>query len=220
MANLGIPTAALDFYDRLEADNSKAFWEANRDSYNSLVKAPVVALTEALSAYGEFKIFRPHNNMRFQKDRPPYKTHQGAYSQSAKGSGYYFQISADGLMAGAGYYAMFKDQLDRFRRAVDAEKSGKALVALLEALPKGYEVSAIGELKTAPRGYPKDHPRIEIIRRKGLIVTKDFGTPKWLSSPRVLKELQVVFETAKPIDDWLDKHVGPTEMETDEMFPR
>ena len=116
-------------------------------------------LTEELADFGPFHMFRPYNDVRFSKHKPPYKTQQGAYGESEGGAGYYVQFSAEGLMAGAGYYAMAKDQLERFRVAIDGEATGSELAALVaDAEQRTYRIGAIDELKTAPRGYPKDHP--------------------------------------------------------------
>ncbi len=176
MAFSGFPVEAIEFYDQLEADNSKAFWLENKHRFVEHVKTPMTELTEALDDFGPFHMFRPNNDLRFSKNKPPYKTHQGAYGESEGGAGHYVQFSALGLMAGAGYYAMAKDQLRRFRDAVVAEATGEEIVALVaDAARRGYEVGSIGELKTAPRGYDRDHPRIELIRRKGLMLSKDFG---------------------------------------------
>ena len=83
------------------------------------------------SEFGPFHLFRPHNDLRFSKNKPPYKTHQGAYGESEGGAGHYFQISALGLMCGTGYYSMANDQLDRFpnrgrRRATPAPRSRRS----------------------------------------------------------------------------------------------
>jgi uncharacterized protein (TIGR02453 family) len=215
----GIPAEVLDFYERLEADNSKAFWEANRHVYRDVVKATAVELCDELGEYGPFHMFRPHNDLRFSKNKPPYKIHQGAYGESEGGAGHYLQMSARGLMCGTGYYAMAKDQLDRFRRAVDAEATGAEIGDIVADLrTRRFEIGAIDELKTAPRGYPKDHPRIELIRRKGLIMSKDFGAPKWLQSTQVAKRIREVWTAAEPMNAWLDAHVGPSTLEPDGFF--
>ena len=98
MAFTGIPHDAIVFYDELEADNSRAFWDANRQRFKEVVRGPVDQLAAELSDQGEFHIFRPHNDLRFSKNKPPYKTHQGAYTESEGGAGFYFQLSARGLM--------------------------------------------------------------------------------------------------------------------------
>ncbi len=207
----------MEFYDELELDNNKAFWTENKHRYESEVKAPMAALGDELSEYGPFRLFRPYNDVRFAKGKPPYKTAQGAYTEGEGGTGYYFHLSAEGLMAGAGYYAMAKDQLTRFRAAVDDDARGTELAGIVAGLANKYDIAAIGELKTAPRGYPRDHPRIELLRRKGLIVSKSFGAPKWIFTKAVVKRVRTVWDDAAPMNQWLDTHVGPSELEP-EMF--
>jgi uncharacterized protein (TIGR02453 family) len=216
MAFTGIPHDALVFYEQLEADNTRAFWDANRARFKEVVRAPVAELAGELADVGEFHLFRPHNDLRFSKNKPPYKTHQGAYTESEGGAGFYFQLSARGLMCGVGYYAMARDQLERFRRAVDAEGTGREIEGIVAALSKkGYSVGAIDELKTAPRGYPKDHPRVELLRRKGLMVSKEFGAPAWLHTRQVASKIRRTWAGAGDMNAWLDAHVGPSTLEPD-----
>ncbi|MFN3217871.1 MAG: DUF2461 domain-containing protein [Acidimicrobiales bacterium] len=215
----GIPEDALVFYTELEADNTKAFWEANRQRFNEVVRGPVEELTEALSDYGRFHIFRPHNDMRFSKNKPPYKTHQGAYTESEGGAGFYFQLSAAGLMCGTGYYSMAKDQLERFRSAVDAEATGAEIDGIVaELAERRYTIGAIDQLKTAPRSYPKDHRRITLLRRKGLLASREFGAPKWLHTGQVVTKIRQAWDGAAEMNAWLDTHVGPSQLEPDGFF--
>lgn len=219
MAFTGIPPEVLDFYERLEADNSKSFWEANKHTYRDFVKVSATELAEELDEYGPFRLFRPHNDLRFSKNKPPYKTHQGAYGESEGGAGHYFDLSTEGLMCGCGYYGMAKDQLDRFRAAVDADNTGEEIAAIVADLSKRrFAIGAIDELKTAPRGYPKDHPRIELIRRKGLIMSKRYGAPKWLHTKQAANKIRDVWSAAAPMNAWLDAHVGPSTLEPEGFF--
>jgi len=218
VAFTGIPKQAIEFYEGLEADNSKAFWEANKTVYRDVVKASVQALCDELPEYGPFHLFRPYNDVRFAKNKPPYKTQQGAYGESEGGAGYYFHISREGLLAGAGYYGMARDQLERFRAAIDADHTGRELAAIVDKLSKKYRFGAIDELKTAPKGYPKDHPRIELLRRKGLVMFADFGLPAWLHTKQVAAKLRSVWREAEPVTSWLDTHVGPTTEEPEGFF--
>lgn len=207
----GLPEEGIGFYEQLVADNSRTFWKANKATYDEFVKQPMIELTEALDDFGPFHLFRPYNDVRFSKNRPPYKTHQGAYGESEGGTGYYLQFSADGLMVGAGYYDMAKDQLERFRGAIDGEATGTELAELVaEAERRAYSIGAIGALKTAPRGYPKDHPRIELLRRKGLIAARDFGSPKWIHTPGAAGRIRDAWSGVADLCAWLDAHVGPS----------
>ena len=95
----GFPVAALDFYDDLEVDNTKSFWEKHKEVYAEAVKAPMTALCAALAP--EFapdgqsaKVFRPYRDVRFAKDKTPYKTHQGAFVAVGPATGYYVELSA------------------------------------------------------------------------------------------------------------------------------
>lgn len=218
MTFTGIPADALVFYSELEANNSKPFWEDNKERFKAVVREPATELAAELSEFGEFHLFRPHNDLRFAKNKPPYKTHQGAYTESEGGAGFYFHISAEGLMCASGYYSMAKDQLQRFRAAVDDTDTGEELVETLKSLKRGYQVSAISELKTAPRGYPKDHPRIEILRRKGLMASQELGAPKWLHTKRCATRIREIWNGVAEVNAWLDTHVGPSELEPAGFF--
>ena len=139
----GFPAEAVDFYERLEADNSRTFWQANKGTFESAVRAPMTKLCEELGDYGAFHLFRPYNDVRFAKGRPPYKTAQGAVSEGEGGTGYYVQLSAEGLMAAAGYYGMAKDQLERFRAAIDDDAAGAKVEKLVAELTRaGYSLGA------------------------------------------------------------------------------
>jgi uncharacterized protein (TIGR02453 family) len=207
----GFPVEGIEFYEQLGSDNSRAFWAANEDRFAEYVKAPMADLTQALDEFGPFHLFRPHNDQRFSKNKPPYKTHQGAFGELEGGTGYYLQFSAEGLMVAAGYYWMAKDQLTRFREAVVADNTGTEIELLVAAAEAArFEVGAIGELKSAPRGYDRNHPRIELIRRKGLMLSKNFGTPKWIHTAQVERKVRDAWAGARDVCDWLDAHVGPS----------
>ncbi len=217
MAFRGFPVEGIEFYEQLAADNSRSFWQANKGRFDEFVKQPMVELTEALDEFGPFHMFRPYNDVRFSKNKPPYKTQQGAYGESEGGAGHYVQFSADGLMVGAGYYAMAKDQLARLRAAIDGESTGEELSGLVDdAARRKYSISAIDTLKTAPRGFPKDHPRIELLRLKGLIAVKEFGAPKWIHTPGAAKRIRDTWTGVADLCAWLDAHVGPSTLPPDD----
>lgn len=214
----GIPADALAFYTELEADNTKTFWEANKPRFQTVVREPVQALCAELADYGDFHLFRPHNDLRFSKNKPPYKTHQGAYTEGEGGAGYYLQISSEGLMCGTGYYSLAKDQLERFRVAVADDDTGEELAEIVAGLARRFAIGAISELKTAPRGHPKDHPRIELLRRKGLLMSKDYAAPKWLQTRRTVSRIRDVWDAGAEMNAWLDTHVGPSQLEPEGFF--
>ena len=167
-------------------------------------------LADLADEFGEGRIFRPNRDVRFSADKSPYKT---SIAATLAGGGY-VQLSAAGLGAGNGMYMMASDQLERFRAAIDAEKTGRALVDLVDATrATGAEVTARESLKTAPRGYPKDHPRIELLRQKGLIVWREWPVAAWLSTRRAETRVVDLLRSSRPIVGWLDEHVGPSTLE-------
>jgi uncharacterized protein (TIGR02453 family) len=201
----GWPAAALDFYEGLEADNSKAYWLDHKDVYDRDVKAPMEALLAELEKeFGETKVFRPYRDVRFSRDKSPYKT-----TIAGMAGDHYIQLSADGLLAGAGWYHMEPHQLERYRAAVDADATGRKLQALVDSTRRaGLDVHASEELKTAPKGYPRDHPRVELLRYKGLVVMKSWTPAAWLSTASAKKRVVEVFHAAKPLLGWLRSNVG------------
>ena len=101
----GFPPQALDFYDDLEVDNTRSFWEKHKGTYDYSVRRPMVALCAALAPeFGEAKVFRPFRDVRFAKDKTPYKTAQGAFVGVGPATGWYVEISARGVRTGAGFY--------------------------------------------------------------------------------------------------------------------
>ena len=209
----GWPAAAFDFYAGLESDNSKAYWTAHREIYDGSVKAPFDALGEQVRAeFGPLRIFRPYRDTRFAKDKSPYKTAAAAATEGEGGTHYYVQVSAEGLYVGAGYYHLAPDQLERYRVAVADTRSGAKLEAALATLGRQkYDTTPADALKTAPRGYPSDHPRIALLRRKGVHAGRAFGTPRWVSTKGALDRIVTVWRDTKPMNDWLDRYVGPSE---------
>ncbi len=200
----GIPFAALDFYEDLEADNSKTFWAAHKHIYNTAVRPPMVALTEALAEeFGTAKLFRPYRDVRFSKDKTPYKTHQGAFVGTAPSTGYYLQIDASGLSVAGGFYAASPTQLARLRSTIDDDVRGPELVALVAAArDAGLEIGG-NRLKTKPRGYSADHPRIELLRHRSLTANLSFGSPDWLKTPAALDHIRGTWRTLEPLIEWL-----------------
>lgn len=203
----GWKPAAVAFFEGLAADNSKAYWQAHKDVYEAEVAASMEALlAELADDFGDAKVFRPYRDVRFSKDKSPYKTTIAATLDS----GGYVQFSAEGLGVGAGYYVMSPGQLARFRAAIDANATGAELEQIMVDLrDKRIEATAHDTLKTAPRGYPKDHPRIGLLRMKGAIAWKQWPYAKWQASAAAKGRVVEVLEASAPLRAWLDTNVGP-----------
>lgn len=211
MAFRGWPAEALEFFEGLEADNSRQYWQTHKDTYERAVKAPMEALLADLAPqFGPGKIFRPHRDVRFNPDKSPYKTHMGA----TLATGGYIELSAQGLATGSGYWHMAPDQLIRYRAAVDDETTGSQLGDLVAALGKSdIETISRESLKTAPKGYPKDHPRIDLLRHKGLATWRRWPVASWLGTARAKDRIVSFLQASLPVNQWLDTHVGPSTAE-------
>jgi uncharacterized protein (TIGR02453 family) len=205
MAFHGWKVEALEFFEGLEADNSKTYWQRNKDVYDNVVRAPMEELLAELEpTWGEGRIFRPYRDIRFSRDKSPYKTAIGA----TIGHGY-VQVNARGLAVGSGMWEMAPDQLERYRAAVSEDRRGEELVGIVSgARAKGMDVQGHDVLKTAPKGYPKDHPRIELLRFKGLIAWREWQAGAWLGTKRAKDRIVEFLEQAKPLVGWLHDHVG------------
>jgi uncharacterized protein (TIGR02453 family) len=198
---------ALEFFDELEADNSKAYWQKNKEIYETLVRAPMEELLAELAPkWGEGRIFRPYRDVRFSSDKSPYKTNIAARIGRC-----YVQLSATGLGAGCGMWEMAPDQLERYREAVGDDRSGKKLLGLVErARAAGLDVMSHDVLKTAPKGYPKDHPRIDLLRYKGLAAWREWPAGAWLGTKKAKERLVEFYQQSRPLDEWLRAAVGPS----------
>src|SRR3954464_8000952 len=206
MAFAGIPVAALDFSEDLENDNTKSFWTAHKQVYDESVKAPLDALClELEKQYGPAKLFRPYRDVRFAKDKTPYKTHQGAWFGE---SSLYLQVSAAGVRVAGGYWETSSEQVQRLRRAVDDDVAGPLLERTLAGVRrKSLRING-EQLTRVPSGFPKDHLRAELLRYKTLTASRDLGCPAWLSTPKAKAEIVKAWRGILPLIAWLDTHVG------------
>jgi uncharacterized protein (TIGR02453 family) len=201
----GFPDAALDFYEDLEMDNSKSFWLAHKAQYDEAVAVPMKALCAALAdEFGMAKVFRPYRDVRFSKDKTPYKTHQGAYVAVAPATGWYVQISAAGLRTGGGFYEATPTRLAALRQAIDNEHSGTELEQLVARYVDAGWLLGGEQVRTAPRGYDKEHPRIALLRHKTLTLGRDHGFDG-LDSPAVLDWVGRDWRDLRPFIDYLTR---------------
>jgi uncharacterized protein (TIGR02453 family) len=203
----GFPEAALDFYDDLELDNTKSFWQAHKHVYDSAVREPMLALTGSLAEeFGQAKVFRPYRDVRFAKDKTPYKNHQGAFVAVGPATGWYVEIGSPGVRVGAGYYHAGGPDLARIRTAIDTEHSGKELEGIVEELrADGFEIRG-EQLKTTPRGYAADHPRIDLLRYKSMALGKPYGFEN-VNTPALLDRVRTDWRALRPLVEWVAARV-------------
>jgi uncharacterized protein (TIGR02453 family) len=205
MSFTGFPVAALDFYDDLEMDNTKTFWTEHKHVYEESVRVPMAALLAELEPeFGTAKIFRPYRDVRFAKDKTPYKTHQGAFLPTGPSTGRYIEVSAPGVRVGAGFYEAAADRLGRIRTAIDEDRRGKELEKLLADLVAGGWTVGGDKLKTTPRGYDAGHPRIELLRHKSIALNRSYGFEPVIHTADLVDRIREDWRAVTPLLEWLD----------------
>ena len=204
MAFTGWPIEAVEFYEGLAADNSKVYWQRHKSIYERCVRGPMEQLLSELAGeFGPWKLFRPYRDVWFSADKTPYKTNCAATLGRR-----YVSFSADGLSAGGGLYMPDAASLARYRAAAAAAKSGTQLAGIVDELKRGgYQIMSHEVLKTAPRGFPADHPRIELLRHKGIATMKTWPVAAWLGTAKAKERVVTALRAADPLDAWLTRYV-------------
>ena len=215
----GFGPEVFEWFAGLERDNSKAYFTATRDRHEHQVRGGLEAMLDELAASlgGEARVFRQQRDLRFTPDKTPYKTRTYGVIHGVPhmAAGLYAQISADGLYAGTGYHQMARDQLERFRAAVADNGAGPRLeAATAAAVDAGLELAG-QSLRTAPRGYPRDHPRIELLRRKALIAGRRLTAAGGIGREAAVEHVGGAWRAAAPLNAWLEQHVGPSTLPRD-----
>jgi uncharacterized protein (TIGR02453 family) len=203
----GWPEDFQRFFIGLELDNSKKYFEANRRTYEDAVKAPMLALIESLEAeYGPGKVFRANRDIRFSKDKSPYKTNIAAVV-GMHGKGGYLSLDARGMTVASGRYEMSPEELAKFRKKAAADATGSQLAAIVARLKKSGHGLGGEELKRVPAPWPQDHPRADLLRRKSLYVWKNYGLQPWLGSAGARRYVVKLWTDAEPLNDWFAKNL-------------
>jgi uncharacterized protein (TIGR02453 family) len=204
------PPAAIEFLSDLECNNEREWFRENRRRYDEHLLAPARELAEELADFGSPRFFRPYNDTRFHM-RPPIKEQLGLAIGYAGAGGFYVELSLDGLLVAAGLHRPARDQLERYRAALDDGRKAKGFEqAIAAAQAAGLEV-AEPALKRAPRGYPADHPRIDRLRMRELTVHRRHELGPWLHAPAARARIREGLEGARPLVAWLARTVGPSQ---------
>lgn len=210
----GFGEHAIDFYDGLAVDNSKPYWEDHKKVYDADIRAPMEALLAELEKefatdFGSAKVFRPHRDVRFAKDKSPYKTNCGGVIEQGRGAGaYYVEVSSAGLRVGGGCFHLASDQIARYRVAVADDIRGRALRRILDKLRRGsWEIKG-DQLKTRPREYLGDHPRIDLLRHRSVYAVKIWEPDDVLHERACLTRVRKAWREIRAFNDWAADHVG------------
>jgi len=200
------------FFADLETNNNKAWWEANKVRYEDSVRRPLLAVLDAVAGeFGVAKVYRPYRDTRFSADKTPYKDRAAAAVFGKSGTGFYLEVSARGIDVGGGYWMPGKDQIERFRAVADDVRLFGDLEATIEELEQcGYSMYQQDALKTAPRGFAADHPRIHLLRLKHMVVEKIISPAEWLTLPDSAAAIRAEWHRVAVWNEWLASMVGPS----------
>jgi uncharacterized protein (TIGR02453 family) len=221
----GFPKKTFEFLSALERHNTKAWFDAHRADYEAFYLTPAKALVSVLglklrkiSPHVQFdpringSLFRINRDIRFSKDKSPYKTHLDLLFWEGEEKdwsvpGFFFRMHSDRLMLGCGIYMLGKPQLDAYRAAVVDAKSGRALETMMAKICKtGPEIGGATR-KQVPRGFDAAHPRAPLLLHEGLYAMMEGPIPKEARSSAFVDDCLKRFAKMAPVNRWLLQYV-------------
>jgi uncharacterized protein (TIGR02453 family) len=221
----GFPSGTLDFLRGLAKNNTKAWFEGHRDDYEKFyvetAKAFVTEIGPRLQKISKTvqyaprvngSLFRINRDVRFSKDKSPYKPHLDLWfwegeHRGWESPGFFFRLEPTKLILGAGMHQLAKEQLEPYRKAVLDDRAGKALLKLKDQLERdGYKLGGATR-KTVPRGFDAAHPRASLLLHEGLHATHESKVPRSIATPAFVDECLVHFKATAPLSKWLGEHV-------------
>ena len=218
----GFPKDCMHFLEDLEQNNDREWFNTHKTMYEKNVLAParlyVAAMGERLQRVipgiqaipmVDKSIFRIHRDTRFSTDKQPFKTHVGIFLWEGEGkkldaSGFYLHIEKDKLLIGGGIHIFSPPLLVRYRECVDNAKRGGRLKTILDKGQQHFGADLDTDTyKRVPRGYPADHPRADLLKKKGVTLGETTAIPPELHTPDALDYIYARFEKIVPLHRWL-----------------
>jgi uncharacterized protein (TIGR02453 family) len=221
MAYAGVPKATIAFLRDLASHNDRAWFEAHRDRYEEAWLAPAIELTEVLGDRLQIlspdvavepkvngSIARINRDIRFSKDKRPYKDHIDLLfweGRDKKGSpSYWFRLTAKSWHVGVGMYGFDERMLTRYRDAVVDDRSGAELEKIIAKLERGgYELYEGGALKRVPKGFDPEHPRADLLRYRGMAAGTSKPVTAEVSTAKFPTVLVGHYRKLQPLQAWL-----------------
>jgi uncharacterized protein (DUF2461 family) len=198
----GFPQDAFDFFEAVAADTSWDTVRAHAELHERAVRAPMAALTEAIAPeHGPAKVYNLHRS-------PELWTTQYAYVSLADTIVLGVSLSLDGLAVEGGWLYSSPEQVERFRKAVDAPVGAELDEILADLRSGGFETLGV-TLRSGPRGYPAEHPRAVLLKHRSLVARRELGRGRWLHSAEAADRVRVEWRRLLPLTEWLVAHVGP-----------
>jgi uncharacterized protein (TIGR02453 family) len=205
---LGFGPSALRWFEGLEANNEKAWFDANRPLFEAEVKRPLLALLDEFASRrgGAVKVYRQNRDVRFSKDKRPYKTNTYGLVSIEGRLPFYATINAGGFACGSGFYDPSKERLSALRSAIADDATGPEFEEALASAAAAGVVRSGDAVATAPRGFARDHPRIDLLRHKSLLLLRGLSPAKTLDGRAPFDFALETWEALAPARDWLETH--------------
>lgn len=199
------------FLEKLKQNNNRDWFTENKmefDQENKLTKAYFTEIGEALGktdSIEKINVYRIYRDVRFSKDKTPYKTHFSASYARTKPmlrGGYYLHLEPENSFIGGGFWEPNKEDLQRIRKELELDASELREIINATEFKKYFGTLVGDELKTAPKGFDKNHPDIDLIKKKQYLVVRKFSDKEVLSS-NFNQEVIATFNAMRPYFDYM-----------------
>jgi len=217
MAVTCVSPATMEFLRELKVNNNRPWFNDHKDRYKA-AHTEMVSFAESLIAEmnthdvlettsGKKCLFRIYRDVRFSKDKSPYKPHfSGSMVRASKWrrGGYYFHIEPGNCFLGGGFWKPDSKDLLRIRQEIDADAAPLRKIINQPEFKATYGELGGEQLKTAPRGFDKDHPEVDLLRYKQFLLMHTF-TDKEVMTPGFTQRLSDTFKPMRPFFDFMSE---------------
>lgn len=210
----GFPPDVFKFYGELEQNNNRDWWAENGWKYKEEILPMVRSFIDALDPIWQpMIVYRPYRQVRFSPNKDPYKTVCGIIGADPDGSLHYIQLSGNGILVARGTHLFSPDQQLRYYEAIDQDGDYEFQARMEHCRESGLEVGGWQKLITAPKGYSRQHLRVELLRYGGIDVSKTWSPDdESVSTAQIVKDVESAWSLAEPVTSWLAQHVGPPDL--------
>ena len=212
-----IPRSIFDFLNDLKENNNREWFQTNKPRYEAAHQS-MIAFADTLldemrshdlieTPTGKKSLYRIYRDVRFSKNKAPYKSNWGGSFRRATASlrgGYYYQIEPGNSFVAGGFWGPNKEDLARIRQEIDLDAAEFREVLAGEGLVKTFGQMDGQALKTAPKGYPKDHPAVDLLRHKGFVFRHNF-TDREVLGKQFAQKVSATFQELRPFFDYMSE---------------
>lgn len=217
----GFPKGIVNYFDQLSHNNNKEWFDENRSDYDNLVLEPakhfIVEMGEKLKTIVpnikaipqvNKSLFRLNKDVRFSKDKTPYKTHLGIWfwegeKKRMECPGFYFHLEPGKLMLGVGMHIFPKEIMTPYRESVVHDKYGKELKSAVDQVLKSGYLIGTKHYKRVPQGFDANHPNVDLLLHNGLTAMTESDIPDVIFNEGIIDHCLNHYKAMSPIHKWL-----------------